>query len=210
MSKQLRRLLYGVYSDHMNTKRAYIIHGWDGYPEEGFFPWLKENLGQQGFTVEVPAMPHPDEPTIEDWVGQLATIVGEPDENTYLIGHSMGCQTILRYLANLENKKVGGAVLVAGFFELVPMDTDAEAAIVKPWLETPIDFEKVKAATANITIILSDNDEWVPLERNKKLFEQYLSPQIIVEHNQGHFSGSSGIQKLPAALEAIEKYSSIH
>ena len=23
------------------TKRAFIIHGWDGYPDEGWFPWLK-------------------------------------------------------------------------------------------------------------------------------------------------------------------------
>ncbi len=193
----------------MNTaggKRAFIIHGWDGYPEEGWFPWLKAELEQRGFAVEVPRMPHPAEPTIDDWVGHLAKLVGEPDENTYLIGHSMGCQTILRYLASLEDKRVGGAILVAGFFELAPLETDEEKAIAEPWLETPIDFAKVKATTSNITVILSDNDEWVPLERNKELFEQCLSPKITVEHGRGHFSGSSGIKELSAALEAIEQY----
>ena len=25
-------------------KRAFIIHGWDGYPAEGWFPWLKREL----------------------------------------------------------------------------------------------------------------------------------------------------------------------
>lgn len=188
------------------SKRAFIIHGWDGYPEEGWFPWLKAELEKREFTVEIPSMPHPDEPTIEDWVGHLAKLMGEPDEQTYLIGHSMGCQTILRYLASLEDKRVGGAVLVAGFFELVPLKTKEEKRIVRPWLEAPIDFDKVKAATSNITVILSDNDEWVPLERNKELFEQRLSPKIIIEHGRGHFSGSSGIKKLPAALEAIEQY----
>lgn len=187
-------------------KRAFIIHGWDGYPEEGWFPWLKTELEKREFTVEIPSMPHPDGPTIEDWVGHLAKLVGEPDEQTYLIGHSMGCQTILRYLASLEDKRVGGAVLVAGFFELVPLKTKEEKRIVRPWLEAPIDFDKVKAATSNITVILSDNDEWVPLEHNKELFEQCLSPKIIVEHGRGHFSGSSGIKELPAALEAIEQY----
>ena len=43
-------------------KRAFIIHGWDGYPEEGWFPWLKAELEQRGFTVEIPSMPHPAEP----------------------------------------------------------------------------------------------------------------------------------------------------
>ncbi|MEX0649403.1 MAG: alpha/beta fold hydrolase [Candidatus Andersenbacteria bacterium] len=187
------------------VKRAYIIHGWDGYPEEGWFPWAKAELEKQGFVVEVPNMPHPDRPTIDDWVGHLTKLVGQPDEVTYLIGHSMGCQTILRYLASLNGRKVGGAILIAGFFELVPLESDEEKEIVKPWLKTPIDFEKVKAATNNITVILSDNDEWVPLERNKQLFEQYLSPTIITEHAKGHYSGSSGVKELPAVLEAVLK-----
>ena len=28
-------------------KRVFIIHGWDGYPEEGWFPWLKEELEKE-------------------------------------------------------------------------------------------------------------------------------------------------------------------
>lgn len=190
----------------VGNKQAFIIHGWDGYPEEGWFPWMKAKLEKSGFSVEVPSMPHPAEPTIEDWVGHLTKLVGEPDKDTYLIGHSIGCQTILRYLASLAGKKIGGTVLVAGFFELVPLETEEEKGIVKPWLETPIDFAKVKAATTNITVILSDNDEWVPLERNKQLFEQYLNPEVIVEHGKGHYSGSSGVKELPAALEAVLKY----
>jgi hypothetical protein len=189
-------------------KRAYIIHGWDGYPEEGWFPWAKIELEKQGFAVEIPSMPHPERPTIDDWVGQLAKLVGEPDEQTYLIGHSMGCQTILRYLASLNGQKVGGAVLVAGFFELVPLEKEEEKAIVKPWLETPIDFAKVKAATSNITVILSDNDEWVPLERNVELFKKYLNPIIVTEHAKGHYSGSSGIKELPVVLKATIEYAS--
>lgn len=26
----------------MSDKRVFITHGWDGYPEEGWFPWLKK------------------------------------------------------------------------------------------------------------------------------------------------------------------------
>lgn len=187
-------------------KRAFIIHGWDGYPEEGWFPWVKQELQDRGFTVEVPKMPHPDHPTIDDWVGHLATLVGEPDEQTHLIGHSMGCQTILRYLASLNDKKIGGVVLVAGFFELAPLETEDEKEIARPWLETPIDVQKVKRAARNIIVILSDNDEWVPLDRNKQLFERYLSPEIVVEHGKGHYSGRSGIKRLPAALQAVLRH----
>lgn len=190
-----------------NPKRAYIIHGWDGYPEEGWFPWAKRELEKRGFTVTVPNMPHPERPTIEDWVGKIETLVGEPNENTFLIGHSIGCQAIMRYLASLNEKKVGGVILVAGWFELVPLESEEEKEIIEPWLKTPIDFAKVKAAIDNITVILSDNDEWVPFNRNKKLFEERLVPNIIVEHGKGHFSGSSGIKELPVVLQTIERYS---
>ena len=36
--------------NHMN-KRVFIAHGWDGYPEEGWFPWLKKELETKGFEV---------------------------------------------------------------------------------------------------------------------------------------------------------------
>lgn len=187
-------------------KRAFIIHGWDGYPDEAWFPWLKKELEQKGFAVTVPVMPNPSEPKIEIWVPFLTKLVGEPDENTYLVGHSMGCQTILRYLASLNKKQIGGAVLVAGFFELVPLKGD-DKRILQPWIDTPIDYEKITQATKNITAIFSDNDEWVPMQKNVELFQQRLNnPTIITEHNKGHYSQKSGVKELPAALEAIQAY----
>lgn len=155
----------------------------------------------KGFEVAVPTMPHTDELTIEAWVEHLSNQVGEPDENTYLIGHSIGTQTIMRYLASLENKKIGGIVLVAGFFEL-PYLEDEEIPIAKPWLETPINLEKVKNTTDNITVILSDNDPDVPFERTKQAFEEKLNAKIVVEHKKGHFDESTGIKELPSALKS--------
>ena len=63
----------------------------------------------------------------------------------------MGCQAILRYLEKLENKKIGGAIFVAGWFNLSeftfkeePADEEEERNIAKPWLETPMNFKKIK------------------------------------------------------------------
>ena len=99
-------------------KRVFIAHGWDGYPEEGWFPWLKKELEAKGFEVYVPQLPETGSPRIHNWVPKLAEVVGEIDENTYFVGYSMGCQTIARYLETLpEGVKVGGAVFVAGFFK---------------------------------------------------------------------------------------------
>lgn len=184
-------------------KRAFIIHGWDGYPEEGWFPWLKQELEQKDFSVVVPAMPNAAEPDIEAWVSHLSHIVGSADENTFFVGHSIGCQAILRYLERLpENIKIGGAVFVAGWFTLTNVDSEKEKEIAKPWLETPIDFEKAKRRTEKFVAIFSDNDPYVPLN-NKDMFTDALGAKIIVEHDKSHFSGSTGTTELPSALEAI-------
>ncbi len=186
-------------------KRAFIIHGWDGYPEEGWFPWLKQELEKIGFQVQVPAMPESAEPKIEVWVSHLTKAVGNVDENTFFVGHSIGCQTILRYLESLPaDKKVGGAVFVAGWFTLMNLKTDEEKEVAKPWLETPINFEKVKQHTKKFFAIFSDNDDVVPLE-NKEKFEQKLEAKTIMENNKGHFSGGDGITELVSALDAIIK-----
>lgn len=95
--------------------RAFIIHGWDGQPEEGWFPWAKEQLEKRGYTVTVPHMPHPGQPAINDWVSYLQSLLPDPDEQTILIGHSIGCQTIMRYLEKLPNNfKVKQVIFVAG------------------------------------------------------------------------------------------------
>jgi len=184
-------------------KRVFIIHGWGGYPEEGWYPWLKKELGKNGFEVFVPVMPNTDEPKIEEWVDFLMNLVGEPDENTYFVGHSIGCQTILRYLEKLENKKIGGAIFVAGWFNLSDLETEEEKIIGKPWIETPIDFNKIRMTTNNFVAIFSDDDPVVPLKENKKMFSEKFNAKIIIEQNKGHFSEEDGIKELPIVLDSI-------
>lgn len=185
-------------------KKIYIIHGWDGYPEEGWFPWLKKELEKKGFEVYVPAMPNSAEPKIETWIPFLSKLVGSPGLNTFFVGHSIGCQAIIRYLETLpQGVKIGGAVFVAGWFVLSDLETEEEKVIGKPWLEMPVDFAKVKTATDKFVAIFSNDDPVVPLERNKKLFVERLNTKIIIEDNKGHFSGSDGITELPAALDSL-------
>jgi predicted alpha/beta hydrolase family esterase len=185
-------------------KRVFIIHGWDGYPEEGWFPWLKKELEQRGFEVFVPQLPQPDEPRINNWVPEIAKVVSIPDEQTYFVGHSMGCQTIARYLERLsEGAVVGGVVFVAGFFkQLTNLENDDVVRDVsKEWLGTPINLEKVKKHLKKSVAIFSDNDPYVPMDNKDDFIE--LGAKIIIEHNKGHFSGSTGTTELLSALNAI-------
>ncbi len=98
-------------------KRVFIIHGWGGSPEEAIHNWLKKSLEKKGFSVFVPEMPDTENPVIEKWVTHLGKIAKNPDKDTYFIGHSIGCQTILRYLENISSK-LGGVILVAPWMHL--------------------------------------------------------------------------------------------
>ncbi|MBI2034049.1 MAG: alpha/beta hydrolase [Candidatus Liptonbacteria bacterium] len=191
-------------------KRVFIIHGWDGYPKEGWFPWVKKELEKKRkFDVKVPAMPSPSHPKLHRWVAHLRKLVGRPDTHTYFVGHSMGCRAILRYLEKLPPKaKVGGAVLVAGWVSLTPLATGTkeEKEIAGQWLKTRHNFARARSHTKSFTAIFSDNDKFVP-RGNWKVYRKKLGAKIIIQRNKGHFSGSDGIKKLPAALEAILKIS---
>ena len=124
-------------------KRVFLIHGWSGNPKEPWFVWIKKELEKRNFKVTIPKMPNPDYPKIDVWVNFLKRVIKNPDKNTYLIGHSIGCQTILRYLEKL-NKKIGGCVFVAGFFNLDNLETKKEQKIARPWLKKNINFYKIK------------------------------------------------------------------
>ena len=66
------------------TKRAFLIHGWEGYPEEGWRPWLRDKLKEKGFEVIVPAMPDTKKPKMDAWLDFLTETVGEPKKMTTL------------------------------------------------------------------------------------------------------------------------------
>lgn len=186
-------------------KRVFIIHGWDGYPEEGWFPWLKRKLEARGFTVFVPQLPKPNEPRINQWVLKLKEIVGRPDGQTYFVGHSMGCQTIVRYLEALpKDTKVGGAVFVAGFFKCLTNleDDDVVRSVAKEWLTTPLNLDKVRIHLKKSVAIFSDNDPYVPMD-NKEDFADKLGSKIIIEHHKEHFSGSTGMKELPLVFDTL-------
>ncbi len=186
------------------VKRVFIVHGWGGYPEEGWFPWLKQKLESRGFSVFVPQLPDADTPRIEKWVPALAKAVGTADAQTFFVGHSMGCQTIARYLESLHGEiQVGGAVFVAGFFKHIIVEDEPEAyKTERLWMEASLDLVKVKNHLPKAVAIFSDDDPYVPLD-NQNDFRDKLGAKIIIEHAKKHFSGGEGTIALPVALNAV-------
>lgn len=172
-------------------KKVVIAHCWGGTPEDCWYQSAKKEIEARGFEVIAPEFPDTENPQMEKWVAKLTEAVGEPHENisheyTFLIGHSLGTVTILRYLETLpEGQKIGGVILVA------PYVYNLGFAELDNFFKTPIDYEKIKSRCVKFFGIFSDNDPYVPLSQAEVLKEK-LDMEILVKHNAGHFSNLEG------------------
>ncbi len=184
-------------------KRAIIIHCWDGNPEYCWYPYVKRGLEGKGFEVIVPAFPETDTPKLVNWLPVLKEAVGIPDKDTYLIGHSIGCATILRYLESLASQqKIGGAVFVAGFTD------DLGFEELKNFFTTDIPFEDIKQKAKHFAAINSDDDPYVSLKYGD-IFKEKLGAELIIKHGMKHFSGpvdkEDSCTELPDVVESVIK-----
>jgi uncharacterized protein len=181
------------------TKRVFLIHGWEGSPEKDWLSWAKNQLEQKGYQVYLPEMPNPEHPEIQPWVNKLAQEIGKPEHTDIFIGHSCGCQAILRYLESLGEEKIDKVILVAPWHTLSEqiMADDDDRLIAKPWVETSIDFGKVREKANSFIALFSEDDELVPFEENKKWLDENLEIQTIVYKDKGHFN----MTELPEVLK---------
>lgn len=179
-------------------KRVIIVHRWEGGSHDDWRPWLKSELEKMGYEVLVPDMPDTDAPVIEKWVHKLAEVVGIPDSETYFIGHSIGCQTILRYLETID-AQVGGALFVAGWFNLENLEDEEVAEIAEPWIRTPIDFEKIQRVLPKSILLISKDDPYGAFQENVDKFSQFVNYTSVFDHT-GHFTVSED----PSILRQFE------
>jgi len=177
----------------MKMKKVYIIHGWGESSESiPWYNWIKRELIGKGFTVEVFDMPDSENPKIENWVDYLEKNIKDVDEETYFIGHSIGCQTIMRFLEKLhKHKKVAGCVFIVGWINLINLEKK-ELEIAHPWINSKIDFSRIKDHCTNFLAVFSDNDPYVHTDESDK-FRNNLGAKIIIKKGKSHFENEESI-----------------
>lgn len=183
----------------MNMKKVFMVHGFQGEPNGGWRPWLMGKLAKEDVWACSLNMPRPEAPVKDEWVQEIARMVGEPNESIFLVGHSLGAPAILRYLEGLASgSKVGGVVLVSG-----PSRKNDNRKI-DSFLDTPFNFEHIKNVCDKFGVIHGDNDPLVPFEQATEIAVG-LGCSVISIPNGQHLNGSAGWYELPEALETLEK-----
>ena len=178
-------------------KRVFLIHGWEGKPDNHWFPWLTWELKARGFDVYSLTMPHADLPKVSEWVTEIKRIVGRPDKDTFFVAHSLGCIAVVRYIEQLPKAaQVGGCVFVAGFLSSLGIPE------VEEFISAPFDVGQVKKHCPKFVTIFSDNDSYVSMEKSLE-FQKALGAKGILERGKGHFSKSEGVDALPSVFKNI-------
>ena len=180
---------------------VFIFHGTEGYPEENWFPWLKEKLKARGLKVFVPKFPSPPivPAKISEWFDVLKEYEKYINEETILVGHSLGGVFTLRILEKLEHP------VEAVFLTGTPIG-------IKPILNYErdnsfsgfdFDWDKIKANAKHFVIFHSDNDPYVGLENGKELAKKLgVEPTFIP--NAGHFNKKTGYIKFDELWEKLK------
>jgi len=118
------------------------------------------------------------------------------DQNTILIGHSIGCAFILSVLEKYPAK---AAFLIGGFTGKLNIEYDK---INKTFAEKEFDWQTIMNNCKIFGIFNSDNDPYVPLEKGKELAKHLNTPITIVKA-AGHFRKADHYTTFPLLLETI-------
>ncbi|HEY4515413.1 MAG TPA: alpha/beta hydrolase [Candidatus Paceibacterota bacterium] len=198
-------------------KLVVIVHCWAGVPDSRWYPYVKHELEKSGdYKVEVPAMPSTNHPKFDSWITKLNNIIGTPNTDLFLVGHSLGGPTIMRYLESLpENVRIGGVVLVA-----VPTDTldnvpaIEDKSVLPDFFGKGVDWKKIKNSAREFIGIYSDNDPYIDV-RHADVIKEKLEARIIMKHGLGHMSEPDGegdtvvVKELPDVVVEIKRMAGI-
>ncbi|NOW04677.1 RBBP9/YdeN family alpha/beta hydrolase [Clostridium beijerinckii] len=185
----------------MKSTNIYVIHGYTSSSKSEWFPWLKEQFKDSSIKVSVPDMPDSGDPHLEPWLNHLHKCIMDIDENTILIGHSLGCITVLHYILE-KNVRIKGAILVSGFINKNPMDEQTEG--LQEFVDSPLDVARIKSLIPKRIAITAIDDDIVPTEATQKLAKELDANLIILESGK-HFIARDGYTKFPVLLNEIKK-----
>lgn len=182
-------------------KNIFIIHGAYGNRGENWFPWICKELEKNDFQVFVPNFPTPQGQSLENWIKIFNEYEEYFDEDTILVGHSLGVSFILNVLEKTQ-KHIKACFFVAGFADFLGID-DLDA-INESFVDREFDWGKIRANCGNFHIYHSDNDPYVPLEKAEAVAEK-LDVEIKMIKNGGHLNSAARYDRFELLLEDIKQ-----
>ncbi len=173
--------------------QALIIHGFGAHPDGNWFRWLRLELDKLGVQSFAPKFPTPEMQTPANWMKVLENFP-DIDENTILIGHSLGGSFVLSIL---EKHKAKSAFIVAAPLGL--LHNREIDPLIADFTNKIFDWNIIKANCGDFHLYYSDNDTYVPIAHGEKLAKN-LGVPFVKTQGSGHFMSPS----FPRLLEDVK------
>jgi len=187
----------------LKTKYKYVIlHGWRSSSKRCFIPWLKKELEERGHEVLALDLPHPFIPDVMEQAEYVLKKV-KFDENTIIIGHSLGSVVAYRILEQLKHP-IHKLILAGGLIE--PKFRDKTRLAAKYLMSWKFDVEKIKKNVGQIVILEDDNDGLIPDGESKVIQAQIGGETYRVKANKPHFCGAVEPLVLDHCLDEIKVF----
>jgi predicted alpha/beta hydrolase family esterase len=180
--------------------KYFIIHGTGGDPDGNWFPWLKENLEENGHTVIVPNFPSIEEQNLETWMNKFSEYQDELTEETIFIAHSVGPAFVLNLLE--QGVEAEACFFVSGFTGLLDNKFDEPNKTIT---DREFNFEEIRDNCSYFKMYHSPDDPYVPLKKAEDLAGK-LDAELEVIENGGHLNEPSGYTDFPKLLRDIEEF----
>ncbi|MFA5052116.1 MAG: alpha/beta fold hydrolase, partial [Patescibacteria group bacterium] len=188
-----------------------VVHGIGGHKRENWFPWLKMETAKFGWETIVPTMPGEGHPTLELWNAFLHQYDQKIHESSVLVGHSLGCASILYYLQE-SGKKVDTVIFVAptnplqDWAKLKKEYPDYDWGSVEEMNQTQnFNWKKIRTQVKHFIVVHSDNDPYIPVGSMVYYKEKLPEVEINLIHGKYHFSEAKGIKSIPEILPFFPK-----
>ena len=182
----------------MAKLKIILVHGnGGGTANDHWFPYVKDALEVEGFTVIAETMPDNVLARESQWLPFLKDKLGA-DENTIIIGHSSGAVAAMRFA---ETNKLYGSILIgACYTDLGDEHEKASGYYNREW-----QWDKIKANQNWLIQFASTDDPFIPIEEARHIHDK-LSTEYYEATDQGHY-GSDLKEKLefPEVVEIIKQ-----
>lgn len=178
--------------------RIILIPGYKATTESNFFPWLNSELRRRGHDVIVARLPNPEAPDRDEWNKALLDQVGAVDNETIILGHSLGGAAALRFLEAAEAFSTPHALILVATPWMIHHEQ------FRGFFMTELDFEVLMWKASKAFVIHAKDDKTIPFDHADK-YAKVLHAQLVAPEVGGHFTGEQYPVILETVLKAIDE-----
>jgi leucyl-tRNA synthetase/predicted alpha/beta hydrolase family esterase len=168
-------------------KRQFVFaHGFKGSGASNYFPALKKFLESMGHTVISPDLPKTTKPSLKEQAEYILKTT-KIDEDTVLLGHSLGGPVVLTLLQETK-QKVAKVIFSDSFY--IPEFVDKKRPDVEQSSDWKFDLDLIKTLADEFVLVVDDKYPIIPKAHSAEFAKKINARIVYTCANARHFDSA--------------------